>query len=497
MSAHPNGPSSGRSSRDVRALAGFDATLSDQERRVLTERIYAPRPRTQAEVAGLLELSRERVTQIDRSIRNRLTSVIEASPDLSELSATISLRATPVADAAQLMADSALAGVPVGDAEAPCWRVVAAASGLRTTEDWIIRGTLRSVAESTRSAVSDAARPSGVAPISAVANHLGLSDDSTARWLRRVGYEVLDGHAIAARSTTGDIVVAALTIRGTPSTFDQIVDATSAIPRAHNSIRNSLASDARIVKTDRTRYGLAGWGLRTYEPVHLQIASILADGDGAAPIGDIIATIRDRHDVSEATIRAYAGAGEFQIRDGTVTRRVRPHRPRRTPGRTRGLYLEGDVVHWATTITPAQCRGTGFNIPSALAGVLGVGPGAPVTLETSHGPQTFTWASVQARSGSIKRFIDTLELAPGAPVFLDFGPHTFAVRRAEYSTASPTAAILTLLGRRPARLSRTRLTRALAESLWLPSDSTIDEVLELLDRRRDTDLAERVAVALR
>ncbi|EON32143.1 hypothetical protein GTC6_14211 [Gordonia terrae C-6] len=497
MSAHPNGPSSGRSSRDVRALAGFDAALSDQERRVLTERIYAPRPRTQAEVAGLLELSRERVTQIDRSIRNRLTSVIEASPDLSELSATISLRATPVADAAQLMADSALAGVPVGDAEAPCWRVVAAASGLRTTEDWIIRGTLRSVAELTKSAVSDAARPGGAAPIATVADRLHLSEESAARWLRQVGFELLDDHAVATRSSTGGLIVAVLAIRGAPLTFDEIVDATSAIPRAHNSIRNALGSDARIVKTDRTRYGLAEWGLRTYEPVHLQIASILADSDGAAPIEDVIATIRGRHDVSEATIRAYAGAGEFQIREGTVTRRERPHRSRRTPGRTRGLYREGDVVHWATSITPAQCRGTGFNIPSALAGVLGVGPGAPVTLETSQDPQTFTWASVQARSGSIKRFIDTLELAPGAPVFLDFGPHTFAVRRAEYSTASPTAAILTRLGRRPARLSRTRLTRVLAESLWLPSDSTVDEILELLDRRRDTDLAERVAVALR
>ncbi|AFR46969.1 sigma factor-like helix-turn-helix DNA-binding protein [Gordonia sp. KTR9] len=497
MTAHADGPSSSRRSPgDLRALAAvaeFDAALTDQERRVLTERIYAGRPRTQAEVADLLGLSRERVTKIDRSIRHRLAALIDADRALAQLSATINLRAAPLADAVQLTADSTLAGSPVGDAEAPCWRVVAAASGLRTSEDWIIRGTLRSVAEFTKSAVSEAALPGGVAPITTIADHLGLSDDSAARWLRRVGYELIDGHAISTRSTTGAIVAAVLSIRGAAMTFAEIVDATSAIPRAHNSIRNALASDSRIVKTDRTRYGLAEWGLPRYEPVHLQIGAILADGDGAAPIDEVIATIRGRHDVSEATIRAYAGAGEFQIRGGVVTRREWAHRPRRTPGRTRGLYREDDLVHWATTITPAQCRGTGFNIPSAVAGLLGIGPGSPVTLETSLGTQTFTWASVQARSGSIRRFIDALELAPGTPVFFDFGPRTFAVRRAELSTASPTAAILTRIGRRPARLTRPRLIRVLAESLWLPTDSTLDDVVDLLVRRREADLADRVA----
>ena len=156
-----------------------------------------------------------------------------------------------------------------------------------------------------------------------------------------------------------------------------------------------------------------------------------------------------------------------------------------------------DCTAKTTTITPAQCRGTGFNIPSALAGLLGIGPGSPVTLETELGTQAFTWASVQARTGSIKRFIDELELEPGTPVFLDFGPHTFAVRRAEHATALSAADILTRIGRQPARLTRTRLIQVLAESLWLPSKSGIDEVVELLRRRRETDLSDRVAGALR
>ncbi|VTR09039.1 RNA polymerase sigma factor, sigma-70 family [Gordonia terrae] len=500
MTAHASGLSaSERTPGDRQALdavAAFDAGLSGQERRVLTERVYAAHPRTQSEVAEILGLSRERITQIDRSLRARLASLIDADPVLSELSAMIDRRAAPIADATALTGDSTLAGSPVGDLEAPCWRVVAAASGLRTSENWIIRGSLRRVAEFTKSAVAAAARPGEVPPVAAIADHLGLSDDSAARWLRRAGYEVLDGHAIATRSTTGEIVVATLAIHGAPLTFDEIVDAISSIPRAHNSIRNALASDARIVKTDRTRYGLAEWGLPRYEPVHLQIDAILSDRDGAAPLDDVIATIRGRHDVSEATIRAYAGAGEFQTRGGIVTRRERTHRPRRTPGRTRGLYRENDVVHWATTITPAQCRGTGFNIPSALAGVLGIGPGTPVVLETALGSQTFRWASVQARTGSIKRFIDALELTAGSAVFLDFGPSTFAVRRAEHSSTSPGNAILTRIGRRPERITRSRLTRILAESLWLPDDSTVDDILGLLARRRETDLADRVSAAL-
>ena len=501
MTASPNvPPTAGRSGTEAAAkaaIADFEAGLSDRDRLVLTERIYALHPRTQSEVAELLGSSRERVTQIDRSLRRRLASVVGTTPPLAEVSTAIHRATAPIADAVRLVADVPIAGALVGVDDAPCWRVVARASGLRTTEDWIIRGTLRAVAELTKTVADGAADTGGLVPVDAVAAGLSLTPASGARWLRRTGYAVLGDHAIAMTSSTGDVVAAVLGESGAPLTFDEIVDAMRPIPRAQASIRNAITSDARIVKTDRTRYGLAEWGLRRYEPVHLQIDTILSDHDGAAPIDDVIATIQGRHDVSDTTIRAYAGAGEFQIRDGIVTRRERPHRPRRTPGRTRGLYREDDVVHWSTRITPAQCRGTGFNIPSALAGLLGIGPGSPVTLETALGTQAFTWASVQARSGSIKRFIDELELEPGAPVFLDFGPHTFAIRRAEHATASSAADILTRIGRRPARLTRTRLIQVLAESLWLPSKSGIDEVVDLLGRRRETDLADRVAAALR
>ncbi|SDU70402.1 sigma factor-like helix-turn-helix DNA-binding protein [Gordonia westfalica] len=483
------------------AIADLEASLSERERAILTERAYSATPRTQAEVAELLGISRERVTQMERSVRQRLVEVIEATPALAALSATIGRRAAPVADVAALMTDHPDAGAPFGDAGVPCWRVVAAASGLRVTEDWIIRGPLRNVAETTRAIVAEATPGDGIAPVAPIAGRLRLSPDATERWLRRTGFEILrgkaSGHAVSATASTGDLFTGALAAAGEPLGFDEIVDATAPLPRAEASIRNVLASDARIVKTDRTRYGLERWNLPRYEPVRVQIGAIVAERGGSAPIEDIIATIRDRYDISPASIRSYAGAGEYQTREGIVTRRERAVRPRRSPGRTRGLYRDGEVVHWATAVTAAQCRGTGFNIPSALAGLLGVGPGSPVTLESPLGPQTFTWASVQARSGSIKRFTDALGLESGTPVFLDFGPGSFDVRRARIGDSRSTAAdVLVRLGRRPTRISTNRLLQIAVESLWLPPGSSREDVLELVRLRKEPTLADLLDEAL-
>ncbi|AZG45045.1 sigma factor-like helix-turn-helix DNA-binding protein [Gordonia insulae] len=480
-------------------LRAFLTSLSERDRLVLYDRILASRPRTQSELAGMLGTSRERVTQIDRGLRQRLARSLAATPGLRALEAEMIRRADPVIEIDSLMDDFPTLGTSVGEPGIPLWHLLtAAAPNLIAVDDWIIRGTLKAVAAATRATVDSLANPEDLAPIQAVADRLGLSLESTRRWLRRSGYAFLGDHAIPSTASTGDLVAAYLSTADASQTFDEIVAGLTAFPRAPSSIRNALVSDDRIVKTDRNSYGLQRWGMQQYVPVHVQIDRILAAARGPVALATVIDEITGAYEVTEASVRAYASAGDFVTRDDMVMRRTRPYSPRKSPTRTRGLYRDGDTIHWSTTATAAHVKGSAFNLPSALAGIVGIAPGTPVQLATRHGPQSFMWVSVQARSGTIKRFITELGLAEGDPIVLDFMPGRFDVRAADVdATGSPTSQILARLGRpRRGRVSKAAISEILQESLWLP-DADAGSIVATLRQRKEFDLADLVESVLR
>ncbi|MFW0796224.1 sigma factor-like helix-turn-helix DNA-binding protein [Gordonia sp. CPCC 205515] len=488
---------------DDHADAGvFDdlaASLSEREHLILTDRILAARPRTQSELASMLGTSRERVTQIDRNLRRRLAEIVDATPDMRGIAEQLRRRANPVLDADTLITEFPHLGRVIDTLGVPAWRLlVAGEPTLTAVDDWIIHGKSSDAIAITRGIVESVATPEEVAPLAPIAAGLDLPSDATRNWLRRSGYSFLSEHVIASTASTGDLVAAVLSIAGSPQTFAEIVGALGDFGRAPSSVRNALVTDERIVKTDRQNYGLRRWGGRQYVPVHRQIDEILGAAAGPVPLATVIETITGTFDVSEASVRAYAGSGDFVIRDDMVMRRDRPRTPRKSPTRTRGLYREGSTTHWATTVTAAHLRGSAFNLPSALAGIVGIAPGHPVELATPLGPQSFMWVSVQARSGTIKRFATELGLTEGDPIFLDFTPESFDVRRVEIDDQAPSVAgILTLIGRPPRnRLSHSALLAALRESLWLPDDADPAAVVAALRHRKEIDLATRVSDVL-
>ncbi|RPA12260.1 hypothetical protein EEB19_07075 [Gordonia sp. OPL2] len=481
---------------DIRA---FVAELTERDRLVLFDRVLAARPRTQSELAGMLGTSRERVTQIDRSLRHRLRELLDATPGLRDLEAEILRRTDPVVDIDSITMEFPTLAVVVSSLGIPMWHLLTiGAPDLLTVDEWIVRGSLKEAAATTRATVDSVASPENVSALAAVADGLGLSVGATRQWLRRSGYSFLGDHVISSTASTGDLVAGVLSTAGAPRTFDEIISGLTDFPRAPSSVRNALVSDDRIVKTDRSSYGLRRWGLAPYVPVHVQIDRILTGAGGSARLPAIIEEITSTYDVTEASVRAYASAGDFVTTDDIVTRRTRPYTPRKSPTRTRGLYRDGGTVHWSTTVTAAHLKGSAFNVPSALAGIIGVAPGSPVQLSTRHGPQSFMWVSVQARSGTIKRFLTELGLAEGDPILLDFTDATFDVRVADVEpTGSPTAQILARLGRpRRSRLARSALLDVLRESLWLTTDADADEIVATLRRRKETELADLVGATL-
>ncbi|OZG25752.1 hypothetical protein BH683_026675 [Williamsia sp. 1138] len=481
------------------SLAAFIESVDDRDRIILHERIFAAKPRTQSDLAKQMGLSRERVNQIDRTLRLQLSETVGASVDLRRLLAETVALADPLADAAQVAE-----ALPLFATEIPALGVsvgqllIAGSNDLAGVNGWIMSRPPSQIADLVGEILDSHTGDERLVPIRAVATGLNLSDSEAVRWLTNSGYTVLDDHVVNGPTSTGDLVCGVLSIAGKPRTFDEILSGLAGEPRSRSSVRNALVTDDRIVKTDRTTYGLRRWGGEKYLPVHRQIGRILDDAGGKIEIADLVAQISAKYDVTESSIRAYAGAGEFVMRDDVVSRRSERYVHRKSPAKTRSLYRDGDTIRWATTVGAAHLKGSAFNIPSALAGLVGVGPGNPVKLQSRLGPQSLMWVSVQARVGTIKRFAVDLGLALGDPIFLEFTPGGFDVKRQRQGPSTdPVEAIFTRLGRAPeGTLGRAELVEVLAGSLFLPPDSDSATVIAALRHRKESELEALVSAAL-
>ncbi|HEY9313469.1 sigma factor-like helix-turn-helix DNA-binding protein [Williamsia sp.] len=489
---------------DTRVLADpglldFISSIDARDRVILDDRIFAVHPRTQTELAKKLGLSRERVNQLDRDLRVQLSEMISGSVDLRRLLAETVAVADPVADSARvaqilpLFATTIPAlGVSVGQI------LITGSDELDRVDEWIISRSPVQIADHVGRILDANTGDEALVPLSAVATGLKMPAPEAARWLGRGGFTVLEDQVINGPTTTGDLICAVLSIAGTPCTFDEIVTGLAGEPRSRSSVRNALVTDDRIVKTDRTTYGLRRWGGQQYLPVHRQIGHLLDAAGGRIDIADLISQISEKYDVTESSIRAYAGAGEFVTREDVVTRRSETYVHRKSPAKTRFLYRDGATIRWATTIGAAHLKGSAFNIPSALAGLIGVGPGNPVQLPSRLGPQSLIWVSVQARVGTIKRFVEDLGLEPGDPIFLEFSPTGFDVKRLVPRPGSdPIDQIFSLIGQGSEHVDNQHaLCTAVAAALFLPEDADADTVVATLRHRKELELAELVSTAL-
>lgn len=340
-------------------------------------------------------------------------------------------------------------------------------------------------------AIAEHADADSLSSVYAVARELHLPAPALVAAVTRAGHGVHDGHILPTGLPVPQQIAAALALAGVPLTVDELVERIR--PRkAESSVRNALIADDRFVKADRTSWGSAQWGLKPYVPIHRQIANIV-DEHGSVTIDRLVADITAQYDVKEHSIRTYASTGDFMMHGDVVTRRTQKYVPRKSPSKTKHLYRDGSVIRWRTTIGPVHRKGSAFNLPSALAALLGVGPAAPREFSSRLGTQSVIWVSVQARCGTIKRFVEDMDLTDGDDVFLRFEDGVFDIERVSVAAATPMRSLVLQVGRSPARrLTPTAALAAVADSLWLDATAQSSDIVDTLKGRRELELAELV-----
>ncbi|MEV0246187.1 hypothetical protein AB0H76_06330 [Nocardia sp. NPDC050712] len=481
----------------VAEFEAFVAGLSDRDRFLLTARILAVKPMTLISCGIELGISRERVNQLDSRLRVQVRTMFRASRELQRAADVLAAAARPMAALARVCAaDPDLTG-PVAGLDLRLWQVLIRLDDrIDVIDDWLVETSAEAARQRVRKLLTAAASPEGLVEMTAAAATFELPLDETERLLAYLGYRVVERHVLTRSASVHDAIAAVLALSGEPLTVAEIQAAV--VPaRSVSSIRNAMVADDRFGKADRTRWGLTRWGTR-YVPIHRQIGEILDANGGRIELEELVRQVTRNFDVREVSVRTYAATGEYVTNAGVVTRRERSYAPRKSPAKTRGLYREGEVVRWRTTIAAAHLKGSAFNLPSALAGLVGVGPNHPVELASRLGPQAVLWVSVQARCGTIKRFTDDLGLSAGDEVFLEFTPGASGLRFdvvpvAAVGSGDKVRRALAATGHsQAARLPKGQVGAALAEAIWLPAATDLRGVGEALRARGETGLADLV-----
>lgn len=242
-------------------------------------------------------------------------------------------------------------------------------------------------------------------------------------WLRRLDSGTWlrwDGNAL-------DKATVVLKLEGAPMTAEAIVDGIGE-GLSVRSVRSRLSTDERFVRTGKSTIGLAEWGLEEYSGIADEIFERI-DRDGGVCdveqlVGELVTTFPD---VSENSIRMYMSTLAFVVEGGRIRRRtdVDPWPFEDDLSKTAGVFRLADGrVRVLLPVTRDMLRGSGRAIPAPLAAALGVRPGdrrafvadSDATVLVSWRP----WATTGPDIGSLRGVTGPLGVVEGDSVAIDF-----------------------------------------------------------------------------
>ncbi len=386
--------------------------LAPRSQVIFGGRIALDRPRTLDDLGVEFGITRERVRQIEGKAEGRVRAAVD-TPRFAPVAWRAHALATHLGTAAPDGSDHLAATVGHVTRDVP----EADRGRARDLLLWLAgpytrdAGWLRS-ADPPGSDLADAhTDPDGRVDVARVRDGLaaaGLRPPVHPAWLDGVGrVRQVGGHWLRWTGTVTDKAVRLLAAWGEPATPDVLV---AAIGGGHDvkATRARLYEDDRVVRAGVSRVGLRAWRLAEYSTTADEIGRELDGRGGAALLDEVVAAVTARFDLREASVRLSATTPLFVLDGPTLRRRTPADPPPVVPLVTAaaGCYLLGpDVLAWRVEVTADILRGSGRQLPAAVAGWLGLAPGGRRTLTTAGGPVGMSWpaASVTGPSaGSLR-----------------------------------------------------------------------------------------------
>ena len=368
----------------LQALRKFWEVLSPREQLIFEHRFVTPKSRTLEDLGSEVGLTRERVRQIQQLVeckwRHPATAASEARWWLRATAATIRRDVGPVVVSGVMHAriDSAFSGI---DAVPRLDRIKEMARRMLRTElayvcsereciDAEASAVVVELKKAARSIADDAGLLREHELRGHVPNERWLQHwDVLLRWsgLHRVG------DLLALRDTKKARVKAALLSIGRPATRQELGEVSGIEPARIGSHLSNIPS---VIRTDRTRWALASWGLSEYEGIAVTISRLLEKAGEPIRISDVVDRLTPDLGVSESSVRSFCNAAMFVIEDGWIRLRgesepysYKNHDVTYTPG----VFALGEGrVGLLYEVDSDVLRGSGRHLPHAAGAILRV-----------------------------------------------------------------------------------------------------------------------------
>ncbi|MCY4355832.1 MAG: hypothetical protein OXC09_13870 [Truepera sp.] len=404
--------------------------LPIREREIFWKRVSVLKPEsTLAEIGTLLEVTRERVRQLEKRVRKRLHMFLKQE------------EARPIHWRAKTIRDTLGTAFPMNAAE-PILRAPGSSNDYRSillelagpyTPDmfvqnsgWLVCASARRT-DPTETILSQADEFGRIDREQATAQlrEWGIRDSLHEAWLTRSGdIRVFNSQLVRWGGSVGDRMAFALADIGCPATLEEMMCHIGE-NRNRRSVSNAMYRDPRLVQVDRnpTRWGLASWDLPVYERVVDLIRDLLEESDGSMPIDGIVWHIQRDFNIKETTIWTYcSSAPMFVTENGVVRLRTEEDEPYRLDPdsirRAQGVFHLGPGrVGRLFSVDEEILRGSGRLLTHAAGAILDVGVNDNLIFTNEHGHTvmvTFPESSIVGPSiGSIRQIAEHLSAQAG------------------------------------------------------------------------------------
>jgi hypothetical protein len=476
------------------------AALDERQRAIARDRLYAVNRVTLDELAQRFSVTRERIRQIERDLRDHIEAWL-GGPEAVALVAHVTWLRGRLGSA--VPADDLAAAVPWhrGDLRSlgiPAWRFVRTLlTGYEQADGWLVAGGADELREKTRQLFADGPRPLAEA-VSMVAQ-LGVREDVAERWILAVPQlRVLDEHVVPWPRSINEKAEAVLAVVKRPMAPEEIQES---IGEDYSlvGIRNQLTADDRFRRVDRNKYGLTRWGGDEYLGIREMIAREIERAGGEASVSTIVASLTSRYDVSESSVRAYSGGPGFErtqrgwirVAGTSPTGEAEPYQPRKDVSETRRSFRSRDGRWWhRVDVNAEHLRGSGSPLPTGFAAYLGMAPGGQLTAATPSGDVVISWHN-QPTMGSIRNVLADFKAGEGDHVFLtvsDGGELLTRFLPGAPAGMPPLNRALYLIGYTAPVTSEAEGLRLIGARIGLPETAVREEVFARLRERGDRDI---------
>ncbi|MFI6296267.1 sigma factor-like helix-turn-helix DNA-binding protein [Nonomuraea sp. NPDC050790] len=477
------------------------AALDERQRAIARDRLYAAQRATLDELAQRFSVTRERIRQIERDLRDHVEAWL-GSPEAAPLVAHVTWLRGRLGSA--VPADDLTAAVPwhrgeLATLNIPTWRFIRTLlTGYEQSDDWLVAGGGDELREKTRQLFADGPRPMGEAV--SMVTQLGVREDVAERWILAVPQlRVLDGHVVPWPRSINEKAEAVLSVAGRPLSPEEIQER---IGEDYSlvGIRNQLTADERFLRVDRNKYGLTRWGGDEYLGIREMIAREIERAGGEASVSTIVTNLTSRYDVSESSVRAYSGGPGFERTQrgwirvaGTAPpgEVAEPYQPRKDVSETRRSFRSRDGRWWhRVDVNAEHLRGSGSPLPTGFAAYLGMAPGGQLTAATPSGDVVISWHN-QPTMGSIRNVLADFKAGEGDHVFLtvsDGGELLTRFLPAANPALTPLGRALHLIGYTAPVNTEMEGLQLIGARIGLPETATRDEVIGRLRERGDRDI---------